>query len=64
MSYYPYIVVRSTTLMNAIQDDMKRGLIPFFHCAIIGSTGVTSYDDLMEVGPVCWKYNIWLHVDA
>ncbi|ODM87389.1 Tyrosine decarboxylase [Orchesella cincta] len=57
-------VVRSTTLMNAIEEDMEKGLIPFFHCAIIGSTGVTSYDDLMEVGPVCEKYSIWLHVDA
>ncbi|CAL8113527.1 unnamed protein product [Orchesella dallaii] len=57
-------VVRSTTLLNTIEEDMAKGLIPFFHCAIIGSTGVTSYDDLMEVGPVCQKYHIWLHVDA
>lgn len=41
--------IRADTLRDAINEDMDAGLIPFFHCAIIGSTGITSSDDLMEV---------------
>ncbi|XP_056622445.1 histidine decarboxylase [Triplophysa dalaica] len=33
-------------------------------CATLGSTGVCSFDRLDELGPVCAREALWLHVDA
>uniref|UniRef100_A0A8C9W271 Histidine decarboxylase n=1 Tax=Scleropages formosus TaxID=113540 RepID=A0A8C9W271_SCLFO len=33
-------------------------------CATLGTTGVCSFDCLSELGPVCAKEGLWLHVDA
>jgi glutamate/tyrosine decarboxylase-like PLP-dependent enzyme len=56
--------VRGETLRQAIITDMENGLVPYFYCAILGSTGICAFDDLMEVGPVCEEYGMWMHVDA
>ncbi|RZF37431.1 hypothetical protein LSTR_LSTR014736 [Laodelphax striatellus] len=52
-------------LERAIAQDVRRGLVPFFVSAIIGTTGTTAYDNIWEIGAVC-KRNplIWLHVDC
>ncbi|ELU11164.1 hypothetical protein CAPTEDRAFT_119245 [Capitella teleta] len=56
--------LRGSTLQRAIDEDRKMGLIPFFVCATLGTTAVCSFDNLNELGAVCEKENIWLHVDA
>lgn len=56
--------IKADTLRKAIEQDMAQGLIPFYHCGIIGSTGITSADDLLEVGPICEEYGLWFHLDA
>ncbi|CAF0754777.1 unnamed protein product [Brachionus calyciflorus] len=56
--------LRGETLLNAIENDKKEGLIPFFVCATLGTTSVCSYDNLEELGPICHENNIWLHIDA
>ncbi|KAL7980074.1 hypothetical protein Chor_001342 [Crotalus horridus] len=33
-------------------------------CATLGTTGVCAFDSLSELGPICAKENLWLHVDA
>ncbi|KER21092.1 hypothetical protein T265_10506 [Opisthorchis viverrini] len=48
----------------ANQEDKKRGLIPFFACATIGTTGCCSFDSLASIGPVCQQHDVWLHVDG
>ncbi len=40
------------------------GLIPFYVSATLGTTAVCSFDNLQELGLVCEKEAIWLHVDA
>lgn len=36
-----------------------------FQCvATLGTTSVCSFDKLNELGPVCKKFDVWLHVDA
>ena len=40
------------------------GLIPFYVAATLGTTAVCSFDNLQELGLVCEKETIWLHVDA
>jgi aromatic-L-amino-acid decarboxylase len=33
-------------------------------CATVGTTSTTAIDPLAELGPICQKYGVWLHVDA
>lgn len=57
--------LRGKTLEEAMAEDVKMGLFPFFVSAILGSTACTAFDKLTEIGPVCKKYpSVWLHVDA
>ncbi|KAK0172445.1 hypothetical protein PV328_005761 [Microctonus aethiopoides] len=57
--------LRGNILEAAINDDLQRGLVPFFVLATLGTTGCCAFDNLVEIGPVCKKYpTIWLHVDG
>ncbi|XP_031424503.1 histidine decarboxylase [Clupea harengus] len=56
--------LRGSTLQTAIDEDRKNGLIPIMLCATLGTTGVCSFDYLSELGPVCAREGLWLHVDA
>ncbi len=51
-------------LASAIEHDLVNGKIPAFVCATSGTTSTTGFDPVGEIGKVCRKYNIWLHVDA
>ncbi|KAM4029201.1 aromatic-L-amino-acid decarboxylase isoform 1-T5 [Anomaloglossus baeobatrachus] len=57
-------VVRGQALKKALEEDKTEGLIPVFVCATLGTTASCSFDNLMELGPICNEENIWLHVDA
>ncbi|CAG7723973.1 unnamed protein product, partial [Allacma fusca] len=52
------------TLADALRADRESGLIPFWVCATLGTTGSCAFDDLLELGLVCRQDNLWLHVDA
>ncbi|KAM6201968.1 histidine decarboxylase [Rhynchocyon petersi] len=56
--------LRGDTLQKAIEEDKERGLVPVFVCATLGTTGVCAFDCLAELGPVCAKEGLWLHIDA
>lgn len=56
--------LRGQTLQDAIDRDRSAGLIPFYVCATLGTTSTCAFDHLEEIGKVCEKENIWLHVDA
>uniref|UniRef100_A0ACB8E5U9 Uncharacterized protein n=2 Tax=Sphaerodactylus townsendi TaxID=933632 RepID=A0ACB8E5U9_9SAUR len=56
--------LRGEALREAIERDRSCGLVPFFVCATLGSTGVCSFDNLEELGPICTKEGLWLHIDA
>ncbi|MEQ2224545.1 hypothetical protein ILYODFUR_008576 [Ilyodon furcidens] len=56
--------LRGETLKQAIQEDRRRGLVPFMLCSTLGTTGVCAFDKLSELGPVCEEEGLWLHVDA
>lgn len=51
-------------LIETINHDKENGLIPFFICATLGTTGACAFDNLKEIGPIANKENIWIHVDA
>lgn len=46
------------------QEDRARGLIPFIYVATIGTTNTCGMDNLEELGPICNREKIWMHVDA
>ncbi|XP_046683668.1 histidine decarboxylase-like [Homalodisca vitripennis] len=56
--------LRGDKLEEAIKKDREKGLVPFFLCATLGSTGACSFDNLEELGPICDREGLWLHVDA
>ncbi|KAK9870418.1 hypothetical protein WA026_007989 [Henosepilachna vigintioctopunctata] len=56
--------LRGDTLEKAIEKDREAGLIPFYAVATLGTTASCSFDNLEEIGPVCNKNNVWLHIDA
>ncbi|CAG5133343.1 unnamed protein product [Candidula unifasciata] len=56
--------LRGDSLQEAITADRESGLIPFYVCATLGTTGACAFDNLREIGPVCEKERLWLHMDA
>lgn len=48
----------------AIKADLAAGKKPVCVVATLGTTGVTAIDPLPEIGAVCSRYGLWLHVDA
>ncbi|XP_034173277.1 histidine decarboxylase [Osmia lignaria lignaria] len=56
--------MRGEALLEAITRDRAEGLLPFFVCATLGTTGACAFDNLKEVGQVCQQNGLWLHADA
>ncbi|KAM3955405.1 histidine decarboxylase [Aphomia sociella] len=56
--------MRGDQLEEAIVSDKAKGLVPFWVCATLGTTGSVAFDNLREIGQVCEKHSAWLHVDA
>ncbi|XP_041030824.1 histidine decarboxylase [Carcharodon carcharias] len=56
--------LRGETLSQALEEDRRLGLVPFFLCATLGTTAVCAFDCLTEIGPVCASEGLWLHIDA
>lgn len=56
--------LRGDTLRTAIEADIEMGKIPICFIATHGTTGTCAFDNLLEIGPICQEYKIWLHIDA
>ncbi|XP_012536885.2 histidine decarboxylase [Monomorium pharaonis] len=56
--------MRGDALLEALTRDRAEGLLPFFVCATLGTTGACSFDNLKEIGPICQQNGLWLHIDA
>jgi len=56
--------MRPERLDEAIAADRAAGLRPCFACATVGTTSSTAVDPLPEIGRVCRRHGVWLHVDA
>ena len=56
--------LRPDKLKQAIEDDLAAGMRPACVIATIGTTSSTAIDPLPEIGQICKKQNVWLHVDA
>jgi aromatic-L-amino-acid decarboxylase len=56
--------MRPDALAEQVGKDRAAGLVPCFVCATIGTTSSNGIDPLPEIGALCRKEQIWLHVDA
>lgn len=56
--------MRADRLTQALADDRRAGLRPFYLCATLGTTGTTAFDPLDLVAPLAREHDLWLHVDA
>ncbi|CAO1398756.1 unnamed protein product [Diamesa serratosioi] len=56
--------LRGMALQEAIEEDLANGLIPFWVCATLGTTGACAFDCLDEIGDVTKAFDLWLHVDS
>lgn len=52
------------TLHKAVEEDLAKGLFPFFLCATLGTTGTCAFDKIADLGPICNDNSIWMHIDA
>ncbi|KPJ78685.1 MAG: amino acid decarboxylase [Deltaproteobacteria bacterium SG8_13] len=51
-------------LEKQIIEDKKKGLHPCCVVATIGTTSSTAIDPLEDIGRICRRHHVWLHVDA
>ncbi len=56
--------LRPDLLSEQIRKDRQAGLIPCYVCATIGTTSSNAIDPLPEIGKICRREGIWLHVDG
>ncbi|CAG9772026.1 unnamed protein product [Ceutorhynchus assimilis] len=56
--------LRGRALNEAVSKDLAEGLIPFCVVASLGTTGTCAMDNVEELGEICLKQGMWLHVDA
>ncbi|KAG5882312.1 hypothetical protein JTB14_019336 [Gonioctena quinquepunctata] len=56
--------MRGADLLKAVKEDREKGLIPFWVCATLGTTGSCAFDNLEEITQVSHSEVMWCHVDA
>lgn len=56
--------MRPERLAEQIAQDRRDGRIPAFVCATVGTTSSNAIDPLSEIGRICRREGVWLHVDA
>ena len=56
--------MQTAQLPAIIENDRKKGLIPFMIVATAGTTEVGSIDELDTIADVCEHNKVWFHVDA
>jgi aromatic-L-amino-acid/L-tryptophan decarboxylase len=49
---------------NIVQEDRANGLIPFILVVTVGTTNTCGIESIQELGQICQRENIWVHVDA
>ncbi|MGD9601324.1 MAG: pyridoxal-dependent decarboxylase [Gammaproteobacteria bacterium] len=56
--------LRPDALAAQIAADRAAGLTPCMVCVTLGTTSTLAFDPLPEVGAICRREGLWLHVDA
>jgi aromatic-L-amino-acid decarboxylase len=53
-----------STLARQIEQDRLAGMRPCFVSATVGTTSSNALDPLHEIGAICRREGLWMHVDA
>ena len=56
--------MRPDAFARQIDEDQLAGKLPVFACATVGTTSSNAIDPVREIGQICNRANVWLHVDA
>lgn len=56
--------MRSDALARRIEEDARAGLTPCFVSATVGTTSSNAIDPVPEIGKICRRHGVWLHIDA
>ncbi|HEX6194328.1 MAG TPA: aminotransferase class V-fold PLP-dependent enzyme [Jiangellaceae bacterium] len=56
--------MRMDDLAALVESDVADGRLPILTVATVGSTSSAAVDPVREIGELCRKYGMWLHVDA
>jgi len=56
--------MRPEALQQAIDEDRRRGRLPFCVVGTLGTTGSTAIDPCVEIGRICKRERLWFHIDA
>lgn len=51
-------------LARQVRRDLKAGFKPCFVSATVGTTSSNGLDPLKEIGAICRRHKLWLHVDG
>jgi glutamate/tyrosine decarboxylase-like PLP-dependent enzyme len=51
-------------LEQRINDDIKKGYLPFMVIGTAGDVSTGAVDDLKEIADICKLYDLWFHVDG
>lgn len=54
----------ASALEAQVIQDSQNGYEPCCVVATLGTTGIMAFDKLSEVGKICERHKLWLHVDA
>src|SRR3954466_2948726 len=58
------LAMRPGALAARLERHIARRHRPVLVGATVGTTSTTAVDPLAEIGPICQRHDIWLHVDA
>jgi len=53
-----------TCFKKQVEEDLAKGLLPFYLNATAGTTVLCAFDKISELTPICQRHNIWLHLDG
>ncbi|WP_420451221.1 pyridoxal-dependent decarboxylase [Ilumatobacter sp.] len=56
--------MRPDALATAVRADRGAGLVPFFVTSSHGTTSSMAFDPTPEIGQICRREHLWLHVDG
>ncbi|HLO91934.1 MAG TPA: aminotransferase class V-fold PLP-dependent enzyme, partial [Lentimicrobium sp.] len=56
--------MKPESLEWTVSADLKAGFVPCAVVATAGTTSCTAVDPVNEIGKICARFNVWLHVDG